>query len=456
MLGASFFCSRSALRDARRIIPTIASMLSRSDPKIRSAICEALERNPDVADLNSLSEQFKSLVVEPMKRAIHNDTYVYKIIVIDALDECSSLLDASASRWTVRSLITAILDGVADIPLKFFVVSRPEDWIKNAFLHNPSSLQVFSLHEVAKSDVQRDIEVYLRSKFSEIAKSCGHSQHYSCWPPEEELMTLLTRSDGLFIYAATAIRYIGAPGVNSPLRLTTIVRPGRASVLQASTIDSLYSMIMDHAFDKLEYEECISRQEILASVVLFQTPLSMAGIASLLDIRIHQAEVDLSPFHSVIHVPSVNDGHVSIFHASFREFIVDPARCGERHKVDGSKGHDMLTVKCLQLLNKSLRRNICNLAEDAIGALGHVLDPGVIPEAVRYSCLHWASHLADMLADPPAYVGRALEDLRIFADEHILHWFECLSVLGELESGLKSLSRAVEAISVSVQCREIR
>ena len=42
----------------------------------------------------------------------------------------------------------------------------------------------------------------------------------------------------------------------------------------------------------------------------------------------------------------------------------------------------MLTVKCLQLLNKSLRRNICNLAEDTIGALPHVIDPGVIPEAV--------------------------------------------------------------------------
>ena len=319
MLGASFFCSRSALKDARRIIPTVASMLCRSDPKVRSAICEVLERNPDVADLNSLSEQFKSLVVEPIKRAIHHDTDFYKIVVIDALDECSSLLNPRASRWTVRSLVMTILDGVADIPLKFFVLSRPEDWIKNAFRHNPSSLQVFALHEVPKSDVQRDIEVYLRSEFSDIAKSCGYSQHDSFWPPEEELTTLLTRSDGLFIYAATAIRYIGAPGVNSPLRLTTIVRPGRASVLQASTIDSLYSMIMDQAFDKLEYEECISRREVLASVVVLQAPLSMAGIASLLDIRIHQAEVDLSPFHSVIHVPSANDGHVSIFHASFRE-----------------------------------------------------------------------------------------------------------------------------------------
>ena len=35
MLGARFFCSRSALKDARRIIPTIAAMLARSNTEIR-------------------------------------------------------------------------------------------------------------------------------------------------------------------------------------------------------------------------------------------------------------------------------------------------------------------------------------------------------------------------------------------------------------------------------------
>ena len=66
-----------------------------------------------------------------------------------------------------------------------------------------------------------------------------------------------------------------------------------------------------------------------------------------------------------------------------------------------------------------------------------------------------ASHLVDTLADPPADVQPALEDMRTFADEHILHWFEGLSAFDELESDLKSLATAVEAISVSVQCREL-
>ena len=443
MLGASFFCSRSALKDASRIIPTIATMLAQSDPEIRSAIHEVLASDPDVADLNSLPQQFSYLVVNPIKRVVDKDVKLHKIIVIDALDECSS-------PWIVESLIKTILSGVADIPLKFFIASRPEDWIKDALrpVVGPSLFQEFSLHDVAKADAQRDIETYLRLALSEIANTRSHSR--GPWPPEQELKALLVRSDGLFIYAATAIRYIRARGVNFRRRLTEIVRPGPTSVLQAGTIDNLYLIIMDQAFDNLEDSECILRREVLASVVLFQTPLSMTSIASLLNMPNDQTEADLSPFASVTHIPSDNDGHISIFHASFREFILDSARSGDGYSIDARNGHEMLTIRCLQLLNRSLRRNICTLRADGIGTLAHeVPDLSVIPEALRYSCLHWASHLVDAFSNPLTDISPALEHLQIFADEHLFHWFECLSVFGELETGLKSLAKTNELFSVS-------
>ena len=90
MLGASFFCSRSALRDASRIIPTIPTMLSQSGPELRSAIREVLISDPDMADLNSLPQQFNSLIVNPIKQVVSTDVKVYTVIVIDALDECST------------------------------------------------------------------------------------------------------------------------------------------------------------------------------------------------------------------------------------------------------------------------------------------------------------------------------------------------------------------------------
>jgi hypothetical protein len=176
----------------------------------------------------------------------------------------------------------------------------------------------------------------------------------------------------------------------------------------------------------------------------------MDGIASLLGMSYFQIETDLLPFHSVIYVPSTKDGQVSIFHASFREFIVDAERC-KGHSVNYTQGHQSLAVKSLQLLNKSLRRNICNLPEDTVGALAHdIPSPCVISEAIQYSSLYWAYHLGN--AFPTVVeIAPALEQLCTFADQHLLHWFECLSALGELESGLNSLANAKETILVSIR-----
>ena len=170
VLGASFFCSWSALRDASCIIPTITAMLAQANPEIQSAIQEVLKRDPEVANLNSLPQQFSSLIIDTIKCDINKNVKVYKVIVIDALDEWSL-------SWMVESFIKAILDGVADTPLKFLTLSRSEDWIKRAFRRaaRTSFLQEFSLHDVAKSDVQCDIETYLTSALSEVVETRSFS-----------------------------------------------------------------------------------------------------------------------------------------------------------------------------------------------------------------------------------------------------------------------------------------
>ena len=78
-------------------------------------------------------------------------------------------------------------------------------------------------------------------------------------------------------------------------------------------------------------------------------------------------------------------------------------------------------------------------------------ESNAIPEALWYSCLHWASHLAQDLAAGLAQDGEFRALVLAFVDQHLLHWFECLSVLKELESGIMSLDMAYEAISVSTK-----
>lgn len=443
-LGGSCFCHHSS--DARLIVPSLAHMLARISPPIRSEICQVLQNNPDVVS-DSLSEQFRSLVVLPVQRVFPNPAKTYQIVVIDAIDECSD-------QSIVESLIGVILACALDLPLKFFIASRPEPRIRKAFRNNatPSSnIKVFDeihLHEATKDDVRNDIQTYLQRSLSDIAVNDGVSQHPSDWPPENEFQELLKHCEDLFIYAATAVRYIGAENGDYRERLTNMTRNGSAFATKPNdTINSLYQHIMDRAFSNVEVSERSRRIDVLAAVVcLQQSSLTMDAIASLLALDWRDVQFALLPLYSVINV--TGDGQIGVFHSSFRDFLVNPVRRGGTW-VDASEAHRKLTVGCLECLHKSLRRNICKLPDGPIASEPHeIKNVGSISEVLRYSCLHWASHLS-LAGKPLAESTKVPALLSKFAERCLLFWFECLSAMGELESGLKSLNIAREAISVS-------
>ena len=445
LVSSSFFCSRSAsqeVRDASLIIPTIASTLSQVSPVLRSAISEVVEEKPDVGSLRKLSVQFRLLLVDPIKSVLDLSLKTC-VVVIDALDECTKLA-------TVDKFIQAVVDFAPDMPLKFFISSRDTTQIRNAFHHNLTyTPMIVSLHTIERTVVQEDIKLYLQTSLSAIV---AQNPLPIPWPPLDEFEILLERSDRLFIYAATALRYIGAPDVDFRERLTHITRltPAR---MQTGVIDSLYNDIMRQAFcSQLEPEDVSRRHKILSAVVFLLVPLSMGAITHLLCMDSLQAQFALAPFHSVIHVPPKSDiSQVTIFHASFPDFIVNPSRCEEPFRMDQSEGDRMLTVQCLRYLNQSLKRNIWTLDRNMM------VSSNAIPEALRYSCLHWASHLAQALM--AALVQNVVMEIQalvsMFVDQHLLHWFECLSAFRELESGIMSLDRAYKAISVSMKVASI-
>ena len=445
ILGATFFCSHSAspeVRDASRIISTIAYKLSQSSPLIRSAVCQVLEEEPDVGSLHTLSEQFASLVVKPIQTILDPSIKTYKVVVIDALDECTK-------PGTVAQLIQSIVTLSWKIPVKFFISSRDTSGIRQAFQCDPlyRAPKVISLHDVERIVVQGDIKLYLQNAFSAIAK---RRPELTSWPPPRELESLLEQSDRLFIYAATAVRYIGAPGaLDCRKRLTNMAYVKQSSKMQTGGLDSLYNEIMRQAFHELEPDEVSLRRDTLSAAVFLLTPLSIGAIAALMDMYNYQVRAALASFSSVIHVPAADNHPVSIFHASFRDFIIEQSRCKE-HFLDTPKGHQSLAAQCLWYLNTSLHCNSFNLESNTVLSESHEFTAN--QEALRYSSLHWASHLVEALKKPSTQsVMIQVKVLSVFIDHHLLHWFECLSVLRQLESGVKSLDRASEAISVSTE-----
>ena len=101
-------------------------------------------------------------------------------------------------------------DILQSYQLKFFITSRPERQIQNVFRREGTSrYSKFILHEIAKDIVSADIATYAREELAIIAKGRMAGTPVSGWPPEDRLNTLVRFSGTLFIYPATACKYVG-------------------------------------------------------------------------------------------------------------------------------------------------------------------------------------------------------------------------------------------------------
>jgi nucleoside-triphosphatase THEP1 len=453
MLGASFFCSRTSenTRNARLIIPAIAHALASSSPSIKAEVVKAIDNEPELAEwtYSNLPDQFQKLIRHPIETAVPQGVKTYKVIVIDAVDECTDLR-------VVSSLIQLFLQSTSAVPLKVFIASRDENYIRNAFYAKAHLEQpdVFHLHEVKKDVVKEDISRYLTVSLAEIHKynidTTGTSD--TVWPSQSELSRLLDHAGKLFIYAATAIRYIDEGGEHYMSRLSVMANQDSksGSKLQTSTIDGLYGLILEHASASKEDSEVIPMRRLVSIIIFLRDPLPIEAIVSLSELG---AQLYLSPLRSVIHIPTDKKAVVAPFHASFPDFVTDPARCSPERcpsfkVLVAHEGHELLALQCLKLMICSLKYNICGVPEElTVSRRGttNSNDISKISEALKYACLYWASHLAESQicgADLVTALG-------VFLNKYLLHWIECLSSMDELETGVRSLVSASAVLSVS-------
>jgi hypothetical protein len=102
-------------------------------------------------------------------------------------------------------------------------------------------------------------------------------------------------------------------------------------------------------------------------------------------------------------------------------------------------------------MNRLLKYNICDVPKamtvSRMDTTNSAHDPCKVSDALEYSCLHWATHFAGIQSERPS--TEVLDTLRDFLKTHLLHWIECLSVRGKLETGVKSLQNSGMALSVS-------
>jgi hypothetical protein len=170
-------------------------------------------------------------------------------ILLDGLDEFEGV---DAQRDIIR-LISTFTQEHPDAPLAWIIASRPEPHITHMF--NETMVQDQFESEVIPIDSTeacQDVECFLRESFGTIRRDFPDTTPTK-WPEKALLARLAAAASGLFIFAETAIRFIGDPDHSHPvprlqLVLSVIDRSKSVSVKEHpfALLDNLYTEILSN------------------------------------------------------------------------------------------------------------------------------------------------------------------------------------------------------------------
>ena len=437
-LGASFFCSRDFedRSNLHFIFPTLAFQLAHKYPDFRSHFVSLLRSDPDVIH-DSLYCQMERLIVEPLQT-----TGVSTVIVIDALDECKDDEPSSA----ILSVLGRFVNKIPRI--KFFITGRPEPRIKTGF-RLPllvDSTDVFVLHNVHPSLVNSDIRLFLKHELSELSQR----RRLGAWPSDEQVDLLCRRAAGLFIYAVATVKFLDSNMHLPKHRLSTIldlpestVPEGRTRFNPKTTLDSLYTSILQTAFSEEDPDVDFKVRSTIGTIVLVVNPLPPSAVAELASLEPEEVTLLLTLVQSLLTMGEDPIQPVKPFHKSFPDFIVDPSRCSDtRFHISPEHLHSELLRNCLRVMNDGLEPNLLSLPEYAWNLEVKDLQTRIddrVSVALQYACRSWHHHLTETRGDP----ANAISYLRVFFETKFLAWLEVLSVFGDVGGGATALEKLV-------------
>ena len=442
-LGASFYFSRGRgdLGHAGMFFTTIAAQLANSLPALRPYICRAIAEKFNISQ-QGLAEQWKYLIFQPLSNLdkVLHQSQIFSL-VIDALDECEGEEDI---RLILRLLAQA--KTLEAVQLRVFVTSRPETPIRLGFNNIPEgSHQDYILHNISSSIVDYDISIFYRHELQIAWKKCD-------LPEQQTIGLLVKKAGGLFIWAATACRFINDGKRFTGRRLSLILQGDTTVMPPEKKLDEIYITILTHSvsgsFDEYEREELYRLfKEIVGSIVVLIDPLSAVNLANLLgktEEEIYQALDDL---HSVLEVPESQEYAIRFLHSSFRDFLLSKERCWDQQFwVDEKKAHEILAQSCIRVMFNSLRRDICGLR--APGTFASAVEScrieQYLPPDLQYACRYWVQHL-----QRSEY--HLVDDCQVhkFLQEHLLHWLEALSLMGKLSEAIQIVTALQSMLTVS-------
>ncbi|KAF4564512.1 hypothetical protein EYR40_010677 [Pleurotus pulmonarius] len=425
ILAGHFFFSRDAQNRVSMdgFFSTLARQMCNFEPLacLVPHVVDALGKCPSPSGMRNL-ELFSCLFVQPfiqLRRDVPN-LHFPMVVVIDALDECQD----AAETVEVLQLLLDLNDRIGNPSppfLKFFITSRPEPHIGKVFGSNKEFSPKFTDYPL-RNDFN-GVKLYLTEGFAAIRADPDRSELFyneQTWPKPFDFEDLLTKANGLFIYASTILKFVADEDQDPIRQLKLVMASDSPRSGMYSELDTLYTQIIYQVRDWQRVHT------ILGTIVLAFQPLSTEQLELLLGLDKGHARLSLRRLHSILVVTANNQDPIRLAHPSFYDFLTTKERSGERY-LDPSVLHGKIATACFRII-----RDGClaawHTSKDASSAQKRLL---------IYACSFWPSHLSR--ADPSDMtLVQAMDE---FLHLSVRMWFNAILEITDLQACLVFIPR---------------
>ena len=437
-----YFCARdgSDTTPPRKLFPTIAHQLALLYAPYREALVARLGGPDSSAALNDDFSDQRKYLFEDLLAGSGMAPFQPLVIVVDGLDNCGS------DRVSQTTLACNLSQLARTLPwIKLIITSRDRPDLRTVL-----DDKCYSMDIKTDTHIHDDIRLYVEARTKDVTifpDGLGCS--------ESDIKRLVAKADGLFEWCSVVFRYLS--GCVNPSDDLEDILSGRGVTTALQGLYALYDNILKRRFTSDKDVRTLRKVLGVIFIALSATqPLSVEAIAAFLQpddapLTVQKIVHWLSP---VLH-PAPDTGLVRAHHLSFLDYV--ESKMDTEGWPQSDYIHEMMAIRCLQIMRQGLRFNICGLNDASL--LNRDVPDLVdrmrnISATLTYGALHWMTHVAS--ASKPGSDAGLCEHVRGLVCHHrVLYWLELLSLLERVRLSVNILDECRRHFAVSVCFRRL-
>lgn len=378
-----------------------------------------------------------------LKAILEDELMTDGIILIDALDECKEC-NFGRQGLAGPDRILQLIAETSSTGVKWILSSR--NYLTLAIrkkIGAPTSVFHVDLDHILP---EKAVQQFVRLKLDHFRNPWNNEPELDPASRQDIEAMIVSKAEGTYLYVSLVLDDIKRELENEDPIYSTAEFIRQRVESKPKTLVSMYEAMMDQLRRDRNSED---HQEIIRLVLLAERPLHLRELQYLARNRtlrqiddIEQLKRRLRQGSSLL---SIEKHTVSFIHQSARDFVYDRG-WKEGNKLlacpDLHQGHwDMFTAS-IEVLSSVLRRDIYNLGHPG-RSVAEMESPDPNPlVACSYAAVYFAHHL--MASTCKEHQSNASSTLLEFFSNHLLHWFEALSLIGEFRSSVATIQTVLK------------